>query len=181
MPNTTKLQLTHVKFNYITSSKQVTIVNRADVSKRKIASTNGHIDVRTLNITAVGGVNYPDFASFFNSGTTGNAFRLSGFRFDVLSNNVSAIDNLHTSDSDIRAVVFPNLVKSNFTIKYNNANTSNVKIQIFDTTGISVYSKQSNNISTKDIEVNFEKMKSGIYFCNIIDNEGIITKKIIKQ
>ena len=183
MPATTKLQLSAIKFNYITSDKQVTIVNRNNVAKRMSTSTNGFVDVRDLNITAIGGGNYPDIASFFNSGTAGNAFRLAGFKFDVLANNTSGTDDLLTtnSNSENRAIIFPNCIKSNFTIKYNNVNTSNVKIQIFNTTGITVFSKQLNNISTKDFEVNFGKMKPGVYFCSIIDNEGVITRKIIKE
>jgi hypothetical protein len=178
-----KLQLSYIKLNYLTSTKQATIVNRANVAKRKVTSLNGFVDVRDLNIIAIGGVNYPDLASLFNSGTTGNSFRLTGFKFDVLANSPSGTDNLLTNNfaHEYRATVFPNFVKSNFTIKYRNATTSDVKIRIYDTAGSLVYYNQLNNIESNDIEVNFEKMQSGVYFCNLIDNEGIITKKFIKE
>jgi hypothetical protein len=183
MPSTIKLQLNAIKFNYLTSSKQVSIVNRNNVAKRKVTSSNGFVDVRDLSIVAIGGANYPDIASFFNSGTAGNSFRLVGFKFDVLANNPSGTDNLLTNnfDNENRATVFPNIVKSNFTIKYRNVTTSDLKIRIYDTAGSLVYYNHFNNIESNDIEVNFEKMQSGVYFCNLIDNEGIITKKIIKQ
>jgi len=183
IPNTIKLQLSSIKFNYITSTKQVTIVNRKDVSKRKVSSNNGYIDVRDLAITAIGGANYPDIASFFNSGTAGNAFRLAGFKFDVLTNNVSAIENPTTNNADAesRMIILPALVKDNCTIRYNSPNTANVKIQIFNMAGVCMYAKDSVNFTGNEIYLNFGQMKSGVYLCQLIDNNEIITKKIIKE
>ena len=183
MSSSIKLQLSSVKFNYITSGKQVSIVNRNDVSKRKVTSTNGFVDVRDLNITAIGGANYPDIASFFNSGTTGNAFRLAGFKFDVLPYNVSAIDNPTTNSTNAqsRMVIAPAMVKDNFTISYNSPNAFDVKIQIFNMAGVCVYAKDFMNLTGNEININFGQMKSGVYLCQLIDNIGIITRKIVKE
>jgi hypothetical protein len=183
MPATTKLQLSAIKFNYLTSDKQVTIVNRNNVAKRMSTSTNGFVDVRDLNITAIGGENYSDIASFFNSGTTGNSFRLAGFKFDVLTNSTTGTSNLPTtnSNSENRAIIFPSSVKNSFTIKYNNTTGSNVEISICNAAGICVYKNKFTNRTNNVIDVNFESMKSGVYLCQIIDNEGALVKKIIKE
>jgi len=181
MPATTKLQLSAIKFNYITSDKQVTIVNRNNVAKRMSTSTNGFVDVRDLNITAIGGENYPDIASFFNSGTAGNAFRLVGFKFDVLANNTSGHLPTTNSNSENRAVLFPSIVKNSFTIRYSNTTCSTVDISISNAAGICVYKNKFTNRTNTDIEVNFAQMKSGVYLCHLVDNKGGMVKKIIKE
>lgn len=79
-------------------------------------------------------------------------------------------------------IVYPNPAASNFTLEYMLERSSAVKINLMNVTGQLIYSEEMNaaaGINKK--EISFFENANGIYYLQVITNETIVTKKIVKN
>lgn len=75
--------------------------------------------------------------------------------------------------------IHPNPTKDQVIFDFNNfKNNSTIKLQIFDETGIEMYSSETAKTS---YTIDIQSWKSGIYNCKIVQNDTIIFKKLIKK
>lgn len=78
--------------------------------------------------------------------------------------------------------VYPNPATSNFTLEYLLEKSSAVKINLMNVTGQLIYSEEMDaaaGINKK--EISFFENANGIYYLQVITNENVVTKKIIKN
>lgn len=79
--------------------------------------------------------------------------------------------------------VYPNPVKGRATVKYTLSKSTRVKLYITSSTGtlVKIIKEKPQNKGTYKETLTTTGWPSGIYFCNMQTDEGIITKKIIVQ
>ncbi len=104
------------------------------------------------------------------------------FAFDNIKISATSVDNLLGSDSFDELKdgfkVFPNPANSIISIS-NTENATINKISITDVNERIV--KTENFVNISDIEVNVSDLNNGLYFMNIYSENGLTTKKIIKN
>ncbi len=76
-------------------------------------------------------------------------------------------------------VVIPNPINEYFEIKTNEEEIINFSLQVFNSLGDEIYSK--NNFNSKNDEINTQNWKQGIYFVYILDNGRKVMKKLVKN
>ena len=74
--------------------------------------------------------------------------------------------------------IYPNPTKSSITIDIGKNEIENSTLSIFDLLGKIVYQKQ---VLKKSNPINLEEFSNGIYIVKFSNNNGVITKKIIKE
>ena len=79
--------------------------------------------------------------------------------------------------------VFPNPTTGNTTLAFTLTNTQEVSITVFDMAG-----KEMTNMALgaktsgeHTVDINSNNFQSGVYFVNIVSNDGVVTKKLIKK
>jgi subtilisin-like proprotein convertase family protein len=76
-------------------------------------------------------------------------------------------------------LIFPNPNHGEFTIKLNSSSTYNIKVEVFDIRGRSVFNNSYINTQNFNQLVNLNGVQSGMYFVKVSDGEKQTTKKII--
>jgi PKD repeat protein len=77
-------------------------------------------------------------------------------------------------------VIFPNPNSGSFTVMYNATSFQNVKVNIFNTIGELIYSKEQSVIpGTNNIPVQLEMNAAGIYFIKVQTNTGNSMQKLV--
>lgn len=81
------------------------------------------------------------------------------------------------------AEVSPNPTNNNSILNFTARSNENVSIQVVDVAGKVMQTEDLGNISTGGHSVNIlsNDFKSGVYFVNIVSNNGVVTKKLIKK
>ena len=92
---------------------------------------------------------------------------------DYLENAVANITDISLNVFHI----YPNPVKDNITIKFNDLQTT-VSMYIYNIQGQKIYSKDKVN---QDVIINTSHLSTGVYFINVLSNKQTITKKFIKK
>ena len=87
------------------------------------------------------------------------------------------ITNINEAKLEVLSI-YPNPTNSNITIDLGKNITDNATIEIIDLLGKKLYVKE---VSTKTNKINLEGFTNGIYIVKFSNNNGIITKKIIKE
>ncbi|MBK7966697.1 MAG: T9SS type A sorting domain-containing protein [Bacteroidetes bacterium] len=113
-----------------------------------------------------GGVNYYIMIDGF-SGAIG-AF---SFTVNALSTGINEINAKDFS-------VYPNPFTDLITVQ-NSSIAQNINVEIVNMVGQVVYKEQKNNLVNATIDT--KSLAKGVYFIRFISNEGIATKKLIKQ
>jgi hypothetical protein len=145
-----------------------------------------------------GGVLYP-FAYFDGSGTGVFSSHWFGNSAQSYSDNGNSIDPFQSplvqlkieqtlptvsiNEVNNEAKLFqnyPNPTSNKTTIKYSLENTSNVVFELLDLTGKVVISSVEGNktLGTHTIDLNTNRLESGVYFYSIIVNGNKLTKKM---
>ncbi len=93
------------------------------------------------------------------------------------SSNSTAKRTENTTDTDF--TVYPNPGNSQLTIEFNNKNSKNLRIYIYNIKGQIVKRFQLSNQTTEQLTYNFSKnnMSAGLYFVQMLDGRQVITKK----
>lgn len=95
--------------------------------------------------------------------------------FDNIFFSAVSLSLEETNYRDTSLVVFPNPTANNWNI---NSNQDINSIQLFDVLGKQVLTLQPNS---KDVIINSESLKSGLYFAKINSNRGTKTIKLVKE
>lgn len=100
---------------------------------------------------------------------------------DVLCPAVPTSINEKTAPSVSSLVLSPNPAESSANVSFNIASKGNVVINVYNVTGqmVSSVTNQDYAAGAHTINLNTEKYNSGIYFVNMITNEGTVSKKLI--
>lgn len=120
----------------------------------------------TDTVSLIGGINYYIMIDGF-SGSVG-AF---SFSTNLLTTGINEINAKDFS-------VYPNPFTDLITIK-NSSIAQNINVEIVNMVGQVVYKEQMNNLINATI--NTKSLAKGVYFIRFISNEGIATKKLVKQ
>ena len=98
----------------------------------------------------------------------------------VYSEDASITNTLSTSIDETHLRISPNPSNGNFNILFGLLKDTKMGINITDLSGKTVYSEPLRDEleGHKEISLNLNHLNNGMYLCNIITNEGIITKKI---
>jgi subtilisin family serine protease len=98
----------------------------------------------------------------------------------VYSENPTATSVVKIPIDQNFARVVPNPSNGNVSLMFTLLKPTNLGVQITDLTGKIVFSKEMSweTDGHKNIDMDLQYLKSGIYFCNIQTDEGVISKKI---
>ncbi len=96
----------------------------------------------------------------------------------IVVNDVGVAENINA----ISLTIYPNPTSNNFTLEYVLEKPENVKINLMNVTGQLIYSESINAIvGINKKQISFLENANGIYYLQVVTNESIVTKKIIKQ
>ena len=99
----------------------------------------------------------------------------------IQKNTITQIgDNIISKNTDLS--IYPNPSSGDLTIKYDVAQRSNVKIDIYDIKGIlikTIIDTQNQHTGKYQIPVNLTELPSGIYIVNLINNEKRFSEKLV--
>jgi hypothetical protein len=94
--------------------------------------------------------------------------------------NVLAALSINEFDAS-NFLIFPNPNKGEFTIKLNSSSNSNIRVEVYDIRGRTVFSNIYNNSSDFNQTINLNSVQAGMYLVKISDGERQSTKKIIVE
>ncbi len=163
----------------------------------KINSTNSvSIEIGQLENTLTGPIGYDSYQWYLNDvlieGATSETYDITedgDYTLIVTSSNgctytseiFSGIVGLEDLKSFEAFSVSPNPFTSTLTLEIEVNTLTEINIQILDVTGKILHSKLI-NINGKATEIlKLEKLSTGIYFVNLVTDEGTITKKVVKE
>jgi hypothetical protein len=147
----------------------------------------GNYYMYASNITLVNGTNYsiPSSVSTSRDGSGDglmpfNHYYVSGIQFKETDFVVATGINENTNAA-LSFSLFPNPVAANTNLTFTVANKGNVTIKVYDITGqlVSVVTSQDYAAGSHSINLNVEKLNSGIYFVNMTTANGTASKKMI--
>ena len=96
----------------------------------------------------------------------------------ITINDVGISENANASLLSI----YPNPTSNNFTLEFNLAKASQMKINVINIRGQIIYSEDVNaSAGIYKKKISLGENANGIYYLQIITNENLVTKKIIKQ
>ncbi|MDG2464519.1 MAG: T9SS type A sorting domain-containing protein, partial [Crocinitomicaceae bacterium] len=79
--------------------------------------------------------------------------------------------------------VYPNPTTGNSELSFTLTNAQNVSVTVFDVDGKEMSSIALGNKTAGDhkVNINSANFSAGVYFVNIVSNDGVATKKLIKK
>ncbi|MCX6294689.1 MAG: T9SS type A sorting domain-containing protein, partial [Bacteroidetes bacterium] len=107
-----------------------------------------------------------------------NALGCSSVSAVLTINNVGISENSNTSSLS----VYPNPTTNKFTVDFMLSKASPVKINVMNISGQIVYTEEIEALpGNNKKEISLSKNASGIYYLQLITNNEVINKKIIKN
>ncbi|NOQ27943.1 MAG: T9SS type A sorting domain-containing protein [Bacteroidales bacterium] len=183
-----------INISSVTSGRRYYVTSTINVTSGGNPVGNAYVEF-TWSDSYTGTVSgYTDASGNFSSTTakiksnsvtvTTNAITATGYYWDMAASEVtdSYTSFAFASLPSFETEVYPNpcISELNFIIEEDNA--SNAIISMFDLAGKEVMNKQVEiNQGFNQIQVNVEKLESGIYFYRVSTDEGSSTGKIIKK
>ncbi len=139
-------------------------------------------DIATVTFSATGDwQTWKDFVVSAELTAGAHTLRLSvvqsGFNLNYMK-FVLVTSSLHTDLAEAGFDYFPNPVESEFTLKYN-ATSPNVKVEVLDLSGAAVVSDIITNGGYIEKQYQVSNLASGIYVIRVIDEQKIVTKKMV--
>ena len=139
-------------------------------------------DIATVTFSATGDwQTWKDFVVPAELTAGAHTLRLSvvqsGFNLNYMK-FVLVTSSLHTDLAEAGFDYFPNPVESEFTLKYN-ATSPNVKVEVLDLSGAAVVSDIITNGGYIEKQYQVSNLASGIYVIRVIDEQKIVTKKMV--
>lgn len=96
----------------------------------------------------------------------------------ITVNDVGITEN----DSDLFVDVYPNPVAGQLTVSFTMHSESRLKVTLLNIAGQAIYSEENNHFSgTYRKEIDLGNSASGIYTLQIITDQGVVNKKIVKN
>lgn len=107
-----------------------------------------------------------------------NAFGCSTVSAVITINDVGVAENSNASLLSI----YPNPTSTNFTLEFDLAKASSMKINVMNISGQIIYSEDANaSAGTFKKIISFNENANGIYYLQVITNDDVVTKKIVKN
>jgi len=134
-----------------------------------------------LNDDAISGATFRDY-TFTSNGTyyvqVFNASGCSTSSTSILITDVGIVENSNVIHLD----AFPNPASNDVTLQFNMLKQSNVKIKIINITGELVYSDELIQfVGEYKKQISFQGNASGVYYIQVITNDQVVNKKLVKQ
>ena len=117
-------------------------------------------------VSLLGGTNYYVMVDGFSGAIGAYSFTVNAL--------TTGINEINAKDFS----VYPNPFTDAITIK-NSSIAQNINVEILNMVGQVVFKEQMNNLVTSNIDT--KSLAKGVYFIRFISNEGIATKKLVKQ
>ncbi len=107
-----------------------------------------------------------------------NSLGCSTFSAVIVVNNVGVVENINA----LSLSVYPNPTTTDFTLEYVLDKSSHVKINLMNVTGQLIYSEEINaNVGLNKKQISFLENANGVYYLQLIADESVVTKKIVKN
>ena len=100
---------------------------------------------------------------------------INEFRLDLCVQGTLGVEEYQFSDF----LIFPNPNNGEFTIKLNSSSSSNIKVEVYDVRGRSIFNTVYSNTSEFNQTISLNNAQSGMYLVKVSDGERQTTKKII--
>jgi hypothetical protein len=126
-----------------------------------------------------------EYISLANYQTADNAIIIfrntSGWGNQLYLDNINLDDALgmNSIDHNSSVNIYPNPATGQFFVDASFATEENLQIKVVDVLGKTVSTKNENNTMGGTYSIDVSELSSGIYFVEILTQEGMITKKII--
>lgn len=131
----------------------------------------------TVDLTAYDNTN--DVVIRFK-GTSGYGNNLYLDDINIANGLITNVSNIQKEAAEVR--IMPNPVSNQMTLEFTMLNTADASISILNALGQQVQQVSNGSFSgTNLIEVNTSELASGVYFVNIVTNEGSTTKRFVRQ
>jgi hypothetical protein len=165
--------LFHVKSSGMGEFEYGTMSDPNDVSSYLPAVSmsnlsNGYEEVNTGALSATAG--HVHFVVRATSSSPHSVIRLDDFSWDAVSGT-----SINSNENLVEAAIYPNPAKDNLIIEF--ATQRERMVQIIDALGRVVMNELSNNTR---IDLDIHELKKGVYFASVIENKGVLTRRIIK-
>ncbi len=92
----------------------------------------------------------------------------------------TGISNTNSKTFSTQLKLYPNPADNKLFVSFN-SETSGSKCVIYSVTGQQIYSKEQNTTGINLLEINIEKLATGIYFVELQSNNGKQTAKFVKE
>lgn len=107
-----------------------------------------------------------------------NSFGCSTVSAVIVVNDVGVAENINALSLNI----YPNPTSNNFTLEYVLEKSENVKVNLMNVTGQLIYSENINaSAGINKKQISFLENANGIYYLQVVTNENVVTKKVVKQ
>ena len=114
----------------------------------------------------------------------GNTFFLANPRALRVRLNMNPSASLDEATKSIaNTTVFPNPTTNNSVLTFTTSVSQNISVQVVDVTGKVMETQELGNvkIGSHSVSINSEKFNAGVYFINVVSNDGVATNKLIKK
>lgn len=99
--------------------------------------------------------------------------------FDVNESFVTKTDELWNGGT---LNIFPNPTKSQMTVEVDLKNKSNIQINVVNLLGKTIISRNENmGVGINTLSLDLSRLPSGVYFLNLTDGSGMVTRRIVKE
>lgn len=106
----------------------------------------------------------------------------NGADAEVEDYTVNVMESLSVDEFDAsNFTIFPNPNHGEFTIKLSSSSNSNIKVEVYDVRGRSIFNNVYDNTSEFNQTINLNTVQSGMYLVKVSDGERQTTKKIIVE
>jgi hypothetical protein len=140
-----------------------------------VPSTAAQWAANTIDLSAYDNTN-DVIVRFKATSAYGNNLLLDNINFSQAT-NVTTVQN---AAAEVR--IMPNPVSNNMTLEFTMLNTADANISIVNALGQQVQQVTNGSFSgTNVIDVNTSELASGVYFVNIITNEGATSRRFVRQ
>jgi hypothetical protein len=145
--------------------------------------TNGNTSLSPLSITipagAALGATLMRVSTKYSSAPTACE---NGADAEVEDYTVNVLVPLSVAEFDASNFsIFPNPNQGEFTIKLKSSSNSNIKVEVYDVRGRSIFNSVYSNTSEFNQTINLKSVQSGMYLVKVSDGEKQTTKKIIVE
>jgi hypothetical protein len=121
-----------------------------------------------------------DVAYIYAKGNNGNSLTDLGIAADVVQNFYTATINSTEDNVQINDIqIYPNPAQDFIVITSHQLLKSNTVVSIYDFTGKVIL--EENSLLSSNLRLNISALKAGIYLVQIKSEEGVFTRKLVKN
>jgi endonuclease I len=111
--------------------------------------------------------------------TIKNVSDLAGNVMQTVSKPFSASFGIGENGNQVSLDVYPNPAHDRLNIAWNNAVPENVKVSLFNVTGMKVYSEETRTNGRQNIVINTERLSKGLYMLEVDGEKNVARTKVL--